>query len=144
MKINYALVSRALIALLFVVAGIQKIMGFEGTTGFIGRLTGTSGMIATILVVLVIIVEIPVALAFTWGYRICLTGMILIGFTIIATILAHNPWAASIEPAAFKGVMSAALKNIAIIGGILSAILMCGCGKCLMGKGCKECGSHKK
>jgi putative oxidoreductase len=134
MKINYACVSRSLIALLFVVAGVQKVMSFSGITGFVGSLPGFAGlgspMIATIATVLVIIIEIPVALAFAWGYRICTTGMILIGFTVLATILVHNNLPAD---------MVMVLKNIAIIGGILAATSSCNCGKCPMGKMCKDC-----
>lgn len=145
MKINYALISRSLIALLFVVAGVQKLMGFEGVSGYIGSLLGVSSpALATIVTALVIVVEIPVALAFAWGYRLCTTGAILLGFTVIATILAHNPWAASVlTPDAMKGAMMAALKNIAIIGGILSAISLCDCGKCPMGKNCANCSNKK-
>lgn len=134
MKINYALVSRALIALLFVVAGIQKIRGFEGTVGYVGSL---GVPLPTVVTLLVIIVEVPVALLFVWGYRLCTTGMILAGFTLLATLLAHRDFSQGQN-------MIMALKNIAIVGGILSAIAMCGCGKCPKGKGCKECGYNKK
>lgn len=134
MKINYACVSRALIALLFVVAGVQKVMSFDGITGFIGSLPPFAGMgspvLAMIVSVLVIIIEIPVALAFAWGYRICTTGMILIGFTVLATVLVHNN---------LPGDMVMILKNIAIIGGILAAMGQCSCGKCPMGKKCEKC-----
>lgn len=131
MKINYALISRSLIAVLFVFAGIQKLMNFTGTSGFIGSLPGMSvPMLATLVTVVVIIIEIPVALAFAWGYKLCTTGMILIGFTVLATILVHNN---------LPGDMVMILKNIAIIGGILGAVTMCGCGKCPMGKTCEKC-----
>lgn len=124
MKINYALISRILIALLFVVAGVQKLMGFEGVSGYIGSLGVPLPMIATILV---IIVEVPIALAFAYGYRICATGCILIGFTIIATLLAHRDFSVANN-------MIMALKNIAIIGGLLAVIQSCKCGSCQMGQ----------
>lgn len=132
MKINYALVSRALIALLFVVAGINKIMGFEGTVGYVDSLGVPMATLATILV---IVVEIPVALMFVFcPKKICWTGGALIGFTLLATILAHNPWAANVDPMAFKNVMTAALKNIAIIGGIAASIVACECEACKVRK----------
>ena len=134
MKINYAFIARVLIAVLFVVAGVQKLMQFSGISGYVGSLPGFanigSPMIATIATVLVIIIEIPVALAFAWGYRLCTTGMILIGFTILATLLVHNH---------LPQDMVMVLKNIAIIGGILSAIGSCDCGKCPFGNMCKDC-----
>lgn len=134
MKINYAFISRALIAVLFVVAGVQKAMQFTGMSGFIGSLPVFSGIgstaVAMIATALVIIIEIPVALLFVWGYRLCTTGAILIGFTILATLLVHNH---------LPQDMVMVLKNIAIIGGILSAMGSCDCGKCPMGKMCKDC-----
>jgi putative oxidoreductase len=117
----YALVSRSLIALLFVVAGIQKIMAFKQTSGFIATLVPAS--LAMIVTVLVIVIEIVVALAFAWGYRVCLMGWILAGFTVLATVLVHRDF--SVGP---NMIMS--LKNLAIVGGLLLASAGCGCGTC--------------
>ncbi len=122
MKINYALISRILIALLFVVAGVQKIIGFQMIVGYIGSLGVPLPVIATALV---IIIEVPVAIAFAWGYRTCIMGMILIAFTLVATLLVHRDFAVAPN-------MVMALKNIAIIGGIMAAIMACDCGKCPM------------
>lgn len=116
----YGLVSRVLIALLFVVAGVMKVTGFAGTVGYIGSLGVPLPVVATLLVILV---EIPVAIAFAWGYKTCTMGWILIGFTALATLLAHRDFATGQN-------MLMALKNIAIIGGILSVISACDCGKC--------------
>ena len=118
MKINYALISRSLIALLFVVAGINKIMGFEGTVGYINSLGVPLPALAAILV---IIVEVPIALMFAWGYKVKETGYALIAFTVIATLLAHRDM--------FGADMVMVLKNIAIVGGIMAAIA-CMCGNC--------------
>lgn len=118
MKINYALISRSLIALLFVVAGVNKIMGFEGTVGYVGSLGVPLPVIATILVILI---EVPIALMFAWGYKVKQTGYALIAFTVLATLLAHRDM--------FGADMVTVLKNIAIIGGLMSAIA-CVCGDC--------------
>lgn len=120
MKINYPLLSRVLIALLFVVAGVQKLMGFDGTVMYIGSLGVPLPVIATVLVILV---EIPVALAYAWGYRVCITGGILVGFTVLATILAHRDIATGMN-------LIMVLKNIAIVGGILATTGTCSCGRC--------------
>lgn len=116
----YGLVSRVLIALLFVVAGVMKVMGFAGTVGYVGSLGVPLPVVATLLVILV---EIPVAIAFAWGYKTCTMGWILVGFTALATLLAHRDFSQGQN-------MLMALKNIAIIGGILSVISTCDCGKC--------------
>lgn len=120
MKINYPLLSRVLIALLFVVAGVQKLMDFAGTAGFIGSL---GVPMATLATALVIIIEIPVALAYAWGYRVCLTGGILVAFTVLATLLAHRDISQAMN-------LLMALKNVAIIGGILATTGTCSCGRC--------------
>lgn len=109
MSKHYGMIARSLIALLFVVAGVQKAMNFTGTVGMVESLNVP---LATLAALLVIIVEVPVALAFAWGYKVKETGWTLIAFTIIATLLVH-----------FKVTeLVAALKNIAIIGGIMLAI----------------------
>jgi putative oxidoreductase len=124
MKINYALVSRSLIALLFVVAGLGKIMNFAGAKGMIESL----GLpLAGLVTLVVILIEVPVALSFAWGYRVCITGWTLIGFTALATLFAHRHIS---DPTN----MIMALKNIAIIGGIMLAIRECDCGTCPTGK----------
>jgi len=120
MKINYAFISRSLIALLFVFAGIGKVMNFAGTASMIGNMGVPLPMLVAILV---IIIEIPVALAFAWGYKTKETGYVLIGFTVLATLLAHRDFSNQINV-----IMS--LKNIAIIGGIMSAI-SCACKDCV-------------
>ncbi len=120
MKINYALISRILIAILFVIAGMQKLMNFSGTTEFIGSI----GIpFPALIALLVIIVEIPVALAYAWGYRVCAMGSILIGFTILTIFVIHFDFSVGDN-------MMMALKNIAIIGGILATIGNCECKTC--------------
>lgn len=120
MKFNYALLSRSLIALLFVVAGINKLMDFQGTTGYFSSL----GLpVPALAVILVILVEIPVALMFAYGYKVKMTGYILIGFTVLATLIGHRD--------VFGADMVAALKNLAIVGGIMSA-MACACGDCVV------------
>lgn len=136
MKINYSTVSRALIALLFVVAGVQKILSFsdpiKGSVAFIGSLGVPMPVIATILV---IIIEVVVALMFVFCRKsLCMSGSVLIAFTILATLLVHRDFAVGQH-------MTMALKNIAIIGGIMLAMTGCGCGKCPMGKQCEKCGN---
>ena len=120
MKINYALFSRSLIALLFVVAGLQKMTHFTDTAKSVASLDIPLASLATLIVV---IIEIPVALAFAWGYRTCITGLILVAFTALVTIMIHGHINVGSN-------LVMALKNIAIIGGILGFVSMCNCGKC--------------
>ncbi len=120
MKFNYPLISRILIALVFVVAGVQKVTGFAGTVSFVDSL---GVPFATLAVLLVILIEVPVAIAYAWGYRVCVTGGILVAFTVMTTILVHRDINSGVN-------MIMALKNIAIIGGILATTGTCSCGRC--------------
>lgn len=130
----YALAARSLIALLFVVAGIQKAMNFEQTSGFVGTLVPSS--LADIITALVIVIEVPVALAFAWGWRTWLMGWTLAGFTLLATLMVHRDLQAGAN-------MIMALKNLAVIGGIMLAIGgkdgSCVCGVC---DDCKKRSGH--
>ena len=116
-SMNNAFWARLLIAILFVYAGYGKLMEFSGFVS--GALEPKFGALATIVGVLVVFIEIVVALAFVIGYKIKWTAWILLGFTAIATILYHNPWAG---PEFNGGNLLLALKNIAIMGGIWSAL----------------------
>jgi putative oxidoreductase len=119
MKINYALTSRILIALLFVVAGIQKLMDFAGTTGYMASLNLP---VPTLIAIIVILIEIPVALAYAWGYKVCTNGWILAIYTLLTILIAHRDWSMALN-------LTMALKNIAIIGGIIATIGMCKCAR---------------
>jgi putative oxidoreductase len=109
---NYGTIARSFIALLFVVAGYMKVTAFASTAGYIGSLGVPMPTLATLIVILI---EIPVALAFAYGYKVRETGYALIAFVVLTTLLAHRDFAAGDN-------MLMALKNLAIIGGIMLAI----------------------
>jgi putative oxidoreductase len=109
---NYGTIARSLIALLFVVAGVQKLMDFSGTVGYVGSL---GVPLATVAVALVIFIEIVVAAAFAYGYKVKETGYILIAYVALTVLVVHRDLAAGAN-------MVMALKNIAIIGGIMLGI----------------------
>ncbi len=120
-KLNYALVSRSFIALLFVFAGIGKVMGFAGFASSLGQMGVPVPMLAALIVV---IVEIPVALAFAYGYKVKETGYAIIAFTVLATLIAHRDFSNQMN-------VIMALKNLAIVGGVMSAIA-CSCAACVV------------
>ena len=137
MKINYSIVSRSLIALLFVVAGYQKLVNFSGTVDAIVELviplasfvaSGTVYAIVKLVIplvaIVVILIEIPVALAFAYGYKTRQMGYALIAFTVLVTLIVHRDVSQPMN-------ILMGLKNLAIIGGLMSAI-MCFCGDCMV------------
>jgi putative oxidoreductase len=120
-----------------VVAGLQKLMHFTETVANINAINiPLPGLVALI----VIIIEVPVALMFAWGYRTCIMGGILLLFTLIVTVMVHGQLSIGMN-------LVMALKNLAIMGGILALATQCNCGKCpvaLCGN-CKNgvCERHK-
>ena len=116
-SMNNAFWARALIALLFIYAGYGKLMDF---TGFVASMLEPKfHSLAMIAGVVAVFIEIVVAIAFAIDYQRKYSAWILGGFVALTTILYHNPWSG---PEFNPGNMLQALKNIAIIGGIWSAL----------------------
>ncbi len=106
---------RILLASLFVVSGIFKIIGFTGTVGYMGSL----GLpVPTLAVIVTIFVEVGAGLALMSGSRLARPAALLIAiFTVGATLAAHRFWA--VDPAAMQGQLTNFLKNLSIIGALL-------------------------
>src|SRR5258706_11776669 len=110
-----ALVGRALLAVMFILAGYGKIKGYDDTAGYMA----SAGLpIVGVLLPLTIIVEVGGGIALIVGWNARWAALLLAAFTALATLLFHNFWAMSGE-----AVMSNTLffyKNVAIIGGLLT------------------------
>lgn len=104
------LAARIFLAALFVVAGISKIPGYEGTAGYMQSM-GVPG----VLLPFVIALEILGGLAIIVGYRTRLVAFLLAGFSILSGLLFHNP----LDPAE----QTQFLKNLAIGGGFLLLVV---------------------
>lgn len=98
---------RILMSIIFIMAGINKIGGYEGTQGYMESV-GVPGM----LLPAVIVVEIIGGLAILIGFKARLGALLLAGFTVVATILFHNNLGDQMQSILF-------MKNLAIIGGLL-------------------------
>jgi putative oxidoreductase len=108
------LLGRIAIAALFLPAGLNKLMGVEGTTGYFASL----GLPAvTILVWVVIAIEVLGGAALILGYRTRLVAIALAVFTLLASIAGHAFWAAPADAAFIAQLLF--FKNIAVIGGLL-------------------------
>ena len=125
-SLNSLNISAFFLQLLFVVAGINKINGFNATVdGFAKVLTNFNISLQMIeiyqlIIILVIILEIcapAVVMLSINNYinknygKFAIISLIL--FTILATILYHNPLMDSTQTMAM-------LKNLSIIGGLMS------------------------
>lgn len=111
------LLGRALIALLFIPAGIGKIAGFQGTVGYIA----SKGLpLPEVAAAGTIVVEIGVALALLVGFKARWAALILALFTVAAALLFHNFWALPADQQIAQQINF--FKNLAIAGGLLFVV----------------------
>lgn len=109
-----ALVGRVLLALMFVIAGVGKIGGFEGTVGFIA----SKGLpLPAVLAAGTVALEIVGGLALIAGFKARWAALALAAFTLLATVLFHNYWAMPAEQQYVQQTMF--LKNLGVAGGML-------------------------
>ena len=98
---------RLLIAIIFVMAGLDKIGGFAGTQGYMEAM-GVPGE----LLPLVIALEIGGGLAIIVGWQTRLAALALAGFSLLSALMFHANFADQMQ-------MIMLMKNFAITGGLL-------------------------
>jgi putative oxidoreductase len=109
-----ALIGRILLALMFVVAGVGKIGGFDGTVGYIA----SKGLpLPVVLAAGTVALEIVAGVALIVGYKVRWAALALAAFTLLATVIFHAYWAMPAEQQMVQQLMF--LKNIAVTGGLL-------------------------
>ena len=117
------LVGRILLAAVFLVAGLRKVMAIAGTVGYFTKL----GLpMPDVMVYLAMIIEIGGALLLITGWRARFAAWVLMIFVLIATFFAHRFWEIS-DAAQYGNQLNHFLKNFAIIGGLLF-VAACGPG----------------
>jgi len=108
------LITRLLIAPLFLVSGIRSLGAVSGTAGYLARL---GVPMPELLAWVVIAVEIVGAVMLIVGWRTRLAAWMLAAFVVVATLLAHRFWA--VDAAQFVNQLNHFLKNLAILGGLV-------------------------
>ena len=98
---------RLLMSVIFIMAGINKIGGYEGTQGYMQAM-GVPGM----LLPAVIALEIGAGAALLIGWKARIFAFLLAGFTLLSAILFHNNFGDQTQMIMF-------MKNLAIAGGLL-------------------------
>jgi putative oxidoreductase len=108
-KLNpiYSLGGRILMALIFVLAGLNKIGAIEGTQGYMEAM-GIPG----ILIYPTILFEVGAGLAIIIGYQTRLVALALAGFCVVTAVLFHNNLGDQTQFVLF-------MKNFAMAGGFL-------------------------
>jgi len=102
---------RLMLAPLFIYSGIGKILAFSLTAS---RLPGGEAGLGTLLAAGAIVVELGCSTALILGVWSRWASLLLIAFTIAATVMFHNFWA---SPAAQVQVQTINfLKNLGLIG----------------------------
>ncbi len=98
------LAARILLAILFVVAGWGKVMGYASTQTYMA-----AGGVPGALLPLVIISEIGGGLLVAFGWQTRIVAILLAGFTVLTAIFFHSAAAQQTQ----------LMKNLAITGGFL-------------------------
>ena len=108
------LTARVLLALMFVLAGISKLTGLEGTAGYIA----SKGLpMPSVLALATGLLEVIAGLMLAVGFQTRIAAAALAAFTVVASLLFHNFWA--MEGAAAMTNQLMFMKNLAIVGGLL-------------------------
>ncbi len=115
LRTHGVLVGRVLLGLLFLVSGWKKLTGEGGVSGFSEGLAKMDLPVALLLAWLVVLIEIIGGAMLIVGYRVGLAAGALIIFLVLTVLLVHNP----VKDA---GQLTAALKNLSILGGLLYAM----------------------
>lgn len=102
------IVGRLMIALLFVLAGVNKLMNISGTAEFIESASPLPGFLAAPTG----IYEVAAGILLAIGKFEKINSLVLAGFTILTVIFFHSNFADQMQ-------MTLALKNVAIAGGLL-------------------------
>lgn len=110
------LLSRLLIASLFLPTGIGKLWNLAP---FTGMLRDKGLPYPEVLAILGVAAEIVAPIALILGLAPRLTALALIVFTAVATLISHRYWTFT-DPAARQGQYLNFYKNVAIMGGLFA------------------------
>lgn len=111
------LAGRVLMAAIFLVAGVRKLLTYGATLGYFAKL----GIpLPDVVLPLTIALEVGGGLLLIAGWRVQWVAGALALFTLATGFTAHAFWAA--DAAQFNGQLNNFLKNVAMAGGFLVLI----------------------
>lgn len=112
------LAARVLMAAIFLIAGVRKLMTYGATLGYFAKL----GIpLPDVVLPLTIALEIGGGLLLVAGWRVKWVAGALALFTIATAFAAHAFWSA--DAAQFNAQLNNFLKNVAMVGGFLVLIV---------------------
>ncbi len=103
--------SRLLLALIFIMAGVSKITGFDGTQQYMQAMGVPGGVLP-----LVIALELGGGLLLLAGFYARSVAALLAGFSVIAAVIFHYQPDDQMQ-------MIMLMKNLAIAGGLLQIVI---------------------
>ena len=109
------LAGRILLALYFILPGVMKITGYDGTADYMAA----HGMVLVpFFLILTIIIQVGGGLCLAVGYRIHLVSFVLAGLVLLISLVMHNFW--TMEAGLQKAhEMQNFIKNMAVMAGLL-------------------------
>jgi len=107
LKAATQLAGRILISAIFIVAGLNKLMAYDGTQAYMESM-GVPGM----LLPLVILTELGGGLLVLAGWQMRFAAFLLAGFCIVSALIFHNNFGDQMQMIMF-------MKNMAMAGGFL-------------------------
>jgi putative oxidoreductase len=113
-----SLVGRVLLGLIFLLAGIDKIMGLEGTIKYA---TGAGVPMPNIAIYAAIVIEVGMGLLLIAGFQTRYASIVLIVFILATIFFFHQYWNMEGPPRGMNRITL--FKNLAIIGGLLMLIV---------------------
>lgn len=112
------LVGRILMSVIFLAAGLGKVMAFQGTVGYIA---GQGIPLPALAAAGTIALEIGGGLMVLLGWRARWAAATLALFTVVAAVVFHGFWSAG--PDHVQNQLIHFQKNLAIAGGLLYLVL---------------------
>ena len=122
------LAGRVALGFIFVLGGFGKLVNLDG---FASSLAGRGVLMASVMAFLGAVVEAFAGLAIVLGIQVRYAALLVILFTIIASLISHRFWEFSGAARQMQQVQF--LKNLAIIGGAV-VLLVAGSGRFSLGR----------
>jgi len=113
-----SLIGRILLGLIFVIAGVDKIMALDGTIKYA---TGAGMPMPDIAVYIGIVIEVGMGLLLLVGFKTRWAAAVLVIFILVANFYFHQYWNMEGPPRNLNKIML--FKNLALIGGMLMLIV---------------------
>lgn len=108
------LIARLTLILLFIIFGVPKMFGFDGTVQYMAKLGAPMPMLAAIVAV---IMEVPAAILIVLGFFTRPLAVLFVFYTLGTAVIGHHYWDMSGD--AVMPNMINFFKNISIAGGFL-------------------------